>query len=60
MVTDEMVREYMKWQKNPLQFIWAIWGLRAQEVHKEYEPLLMECRRSGDYSRMKLSMFEKF
>jgi len=45
---------------NPFVFIFVMWGLEPQEVLPEYKDLLLECRGSGNYSKMKLSMFEKY
>lgn len=49
-----------KMMKSPFAYVEFVWGLRPQRVYSTYEPLLKECRESGDYSRMKLRMFEPF
>lgn len=51
---------YEKVGANPLLFIQQAFGLRPQQVLDDYKELLEECRRTGDYTRMRLRMFEPF
>lgn len=44
--------------RDPFVFIEKIWKLRPQEIREEYKHLLYKCRKTGDYSIMKLEMFE--
>lgn len=44
--------------KDPFVFIEKMWKLTPQKVLPEYEQQLYECRRTGNYEAMKLSMFE--
>ena len=49
----------MRWD-NPLKFIWDMFWLTPQNVLPDYEELLLECRKTWDYGRMKLNMFQPF
>lgn len=51
---------FKKCWEDPLTFIREAFWLRPQKVLKDYEELLKACRITGDYSKMKLSMFEPF
>ena len=54
------VAQYAAWQIDPFVYIKDVWGLVAQKVKPEYVGLLEECRRTGEYNQMKLTMFETF
>ena len=51
---------YRECGNNPLLFIEKAFGLRPQNVLEDYRLTLEECRKTWDYSSMKLSMFEPF
>jgi len=35
---------YLEWQKNPQQFVTAMWGLVPQKVLKEHKDKFLKCR----------------
>lgn len=57
---EKQLKLYEECGANPLKFIKFAFGLEPQKVLEDYSALLEDCRRSGDYSRMRLSMFEPF
>lgn len=50
----------IRMMKDPLAFVEFAWKLKPQRVFEDYKDLLMDCRESGDYSKMRLHMFEPF
>lgn len=57
---EEELKIYEEYATNPLKFIEDMFWLTPQKVLPDYELLLKECRATGDYGRIKSSMFEKF
>lgn len=54
------LKRYQAYRKNPLLWVSDMFGIRTQRIKSEWLSLLEDCRVTGDYSRMKLSMFEPF
>jgi len=54
------LERYQAYRKNPLLWVSDMFGIRTQRIKSEWLSLLEDCRATGDYSRMKLSMFEPF
>ena len=46
--------------QDPFLFIKKVWKLEPQKILPEHEKQFYACRRSGNYSKMKLSMFEPY
>lgn len=57
---EDELKIYEEYWNNPLMFIEDMFWLTPQKVLPEYKTLLEDCRETGDYSRIKNSMFEKF
>ena len=53
-------KEAYKKLRDPFVFVEKIWGLVPQEVLQEYRKRLYECRRIGNFGKMKLEMFEPY
>ena len=53
-------KEAYKKLRDPFVFVEKIWGLVPQEVLPEYRKRLYECRRIGNFGKMKLEMFEPY
>lgn len=58
MTTD--LQLYQSYQKDILLWIEDMFGLIPQRVLSEYQALLEDCRETGEYQPMRLSMFEQF
>ena len=58
MTTD--LQLYPSYQKDILLWIEDMFGLIPQRVLPEYQALLEDCRETGEYQPMRLSMFEQF
>lgn len=51
---------YLRWQKSPILFIAAMWGLRSQKVLDVYRPVFDQARETNNYDLLRLDMFEPF
>ena len=51
---------YKRWQKSPILFISAMWGLRSQQILDVYRPVFEKARADNNYDSLRLDMFEPF
>ena len=57
---EEELKIYEEYANNPLKFIEDMFWLTPQKVLPEYETLLEDCRKTGDYGRINTKMFQPF